>query len=77
MIFELPFDGITLAGTILMCFLLLVNISTISLIHRENQLNEGNLLCYLLLGLFNLFFPEIYKESTQFMANTIVLFYIL
>jgi len=73
-IFELPFDGITLAGTILMCFLLLVNISTISLIHRENQLNEGNLFVIFFWVFLISFFPEIYKESTQFVANTIVLF---
>ena len=73
-IFELPFDGITLAGTILMCFLLLVNISTISLIHRENQLNEGNLFVIFFWVFLVSLFPEVYKENAPFIANTIILF---
>lgn len=73
-VFLLPFDGITFAETILISFLFLVNISTISLILRENQLNEGNLFVIFFWVFLVSLFPEVYKESTPFIANTIILF---
>ena len=43
-IIGIPMDVIPLVETLLMCFLLLVNVSIVNLIVRKNQLSEGNLL---------------------------------
>ena len=73
----LPIEPISLAETLVMCLLLLINISTISFIIRKNQLSEGNLLVVFFWIVISMLFPEIYKDYTVMLANTCILFVIL
>lgn len=72
-ILSLEISPTTLLETLLMSFLLLVNLSTINLLVRKNQLSEGNLLVPFLWILLIFFFPKIYQDSTVMMANTCIL----
>ena len=58
----LPIEPISLAETLVMCLLLLINISTISFIIRKNQLSEGNLLVVFFWIVISMLFPEVYKD---------------
>ena len=73
----LPIEPISLAETLVMCLLLLINISTISFIIRKNQLSEGNLLVVFFWIVISMLFPEVYKDYTVMLANTCILFVIL
>lgn len=77
LLLELPITPFSIAETLLMCVLLLVNISTISFIIRKNQLSEGNLLVIFFWVVLSMLFPDLYKDSTVMLANTCILLVIL
>ncbi len=77
LLLELPITPFSIAETLLMCVLLLVNVSTISFIIRKNQLSEGNLLVIFFWVILSMFFPDLYKDSTVMLANTCILLVIL
>ena len=73
-IIGIPMDVIPLVETLLMCFLLLVNVSIVNLIVRKNQLSEGNLLVVFFWIVGGLCFPELYKDATVMIASSCMLF---
>ncbi len=77
LLLELPITPFSIAETLLMCVLLLVNTSTISFIIRKNQLSEGNLLVIFFWVVLSMLFPDLYKDSTVMLANTCILMVIL
>ena len=77
LLLELPITAFSIAETLLMCLLLLVNTSTISFIIRKNQLSEGNLLVLFFWLALSMLFPELYKDSMVMLANTCILLVIL
>ena len=77
LLLELPITVFSIAETLLMCLLLLVNTSTISFIIRKNQLSEGNLLVLFFWLALSMLFPELYKDSMVMLANTCILLVIL
>ena len=77
LLLELPITPFSIAETLLMCVLLLVNTSTISFIIRKNQLSEGNLLVIFFWVVLSMLFPDLYKDSTVMLANTCILLVIL
>ena len=77
LLLELPITPFSIAETLLMCVLLLVNVSTISFIIRKNQLSEGNLLVIFFWVVLSMLFPDLYKDSTVMLANTCILLVIL
>lgn len=77
LLLELPITPFSIAETLLMCVLLLVNVSTISFIIRKNQLSEGNLLVIFFWVVLSMLFPDLYKDSRVMLANTCILLVIL
>ena len=77
LLLELPITPFSIAETLLMCVLLLVNVSTISFIIRKNQLSEGNLLVIFFWVELSMLFPDLYKDSRVMLANTCILLVIL
>lgn len=73
----LPIGLWSLLESVWMCFLLLVNVFTINLIIRKNQLSEGHFLVVFFWIVISMLFPEIYKDYTVMLANTCILFVIL
>ena len=71
---SLPFSLVNILETIFISFLLLVDISVITLMVRKNQLSEGNLLVPFFWILLGSLFPEVYVDAAIIVANTCILF---
>lgn len=72
----LPIGLWSLLESVWMCFLLLINIFTINLIIRKNQLSEGHFLVVFFWIVQGMYFPELYRDSTVMIAQSCILFVI-